>query len=298
MQIQIEGLNKAFDRVYVLKNINIRIENGMFGLLGPNGAGKTTLMRIMATIQEPSAGNVRIGEYDVTGQPGKVRSIIGYLPQDFGIYRHLNPVEFLDYVALLKGMRNKKKRLNEIEDVLNKVNLFSERKKRINAFSGGMRQRMGIAQALLGNPPVLILDEPTAGLDPEERTRFRNILTDLSRDRIVVLSTHVLADIESSCSMMAVLKKGEIIYSGRVEGLIEGIRDKVYEMEMDFDRYDAFDRRHLIISTKRTGDGFKVRFISEEEVPGALRADCCLEDGYIYLMGGYEHAEDSGTYQV
>jgi ABC-type multidrug transport system ATPase subunit len=295
MEILIEGLSKVYGKVYALKNINMFIGNGMFGLLGPNGAGKTTLMRIMATIQEPSTGTVRMGHYDVTEQPGKVRSIIGYLPQDFGIYRNLNPVEFLDYVAVLKGMKDKKKRLNEVEDVLYKVNLYSERKNRISGFSGGMRQRMGIAQALLGNPPVLILDEPTAGLDPEERTRFRNILTDLSRDRIVVSSTHVLADIESSCNMMAVLKKGEIIYSGRVEGLIEGIMDKVYEMEMDFDRYDAFDRRHLIISTKRTRDGFKVRFISDKEVPGAVRAECCLEDGYIYSMGGYEHAEDNGT---
>lgn len=299
MEIQINNLCKAFDDKPALDNISLSISNGMFGLLGPNGAGKTTLLRILATILAPDTGRVSIGDYSIITEPHKVRSLIGYLPQDFGLYRQLDPVEFLDYVALLKGIKSRHKRNEEIENALDMVNLLSEKKKKIKNFSGGMLQRLGIAQALLGSPPVLILDEPTAGLDPEERTRFRNILTDLSRDRVIILSTHVLADIESSCSTMAILKKGRLVYTGRVDGIIEGIKDKVWEKSMDLDRYDMFDpSAHLIISNKRTREGFTVRFISDTGEQDAKKAGCSLEDGYIYLMGGYEYAKSHNDHQI
>src|SRR5690625_4319091 len=207
----------------------------MFGLLGPNGAGKTTLMRILATLIPKSGGRVRIGSFDLESEPHKVREILGYLPQAFNTYRNFTAAEVLDYVALLKGIVDTKERRKVIDAVLEQVNLSRRSRDKVGTYSGGMKQRVGIAQALIGDPKLLIVDEPTAGLDPEERIRFRNLLGEISGDRIVILSTHVVADIESVCTDLAVLNQGRLLYRGTPEALARRAEGKVWSVTLDAD---------------------------------------------------------------
>ncbi|CAG0951915.1 putative ABC transporter ATP-binding protein YxlF [Anaerolineae bacterium] len=218
MNVTLQNLVKDYGNFRALNGVNLQIGGGMFGLLGPNGAGKTTLMRILTTLIPPTSGSVQIGPYDLTREPGEIRQILGYMPQDFGFYRGLNAHELLDYIGAMKNIP-RKERVKQIETVLNEVNLTGVAKRRVGGYSGGMRQRLGIAQALLGDPKLVIVDEPTAGLDPEERIRFRNLLTRLSGDRTVLLSTHIVGDIEASCAQVAVLNQGQLIFFGTPEAL-------------------------------------------------------------------------------
>jgi ABC-2 type transport system ATP-binding protein len=208
MEITITRLTKHYGKVRALEEVSLQIGGGMFGLLGPNGAGKTTLMRIITTLVPPTAGKVSVGGADVMKDPGSIRQQLGYLPQEFGFYKSLNAYEMLDYIAVMKNIPPKQRK-SQVNNVLEAVNLQNTALRRVGGFSGGMKQRLGIAQALLGDPQLLVVDEPTAGLDPEERIRFRNLLARLSRERTVLLSTHIVADIEASCSGMAVLDRGD-----------------------------------------------------------------------------------------
>ena len=226
MNITIDNLSKSYTRgVQALKNINLNIESGMFGLLGPNGAGKTTLIRIMVTLLKPSEGNVKFGDLDVTKDRAKIRKMLGYLPQQFSTFSKLKTSEFLDYSARLAGIKNSRERSEAVDEMLETVGLYEARDRQANKLSGGMKRRLGIAQAIIGDPKVLIIDEPTIGLDPEERLRFRNILSEMSRKEIIIiLSTHIVGDISSSCTDMAMLHNGEVAYSGSPEHLVNQAR--------------------------------------------------------------------------
>ena len=232
MELIIDNVSKLYKgKIWGLKGFSIKINTGILGLLGPNGAGKSTLMRILATITKPTEGNVNWNGIDILKYPNKVRVVLGYLPQDFGIYPNLNAIEFLEYIAVIKGLngREAKKR---IDDLLEVLNLTDVRKQPLSSYSGGMKQRIGIAQALLNDPKLLIIDEPTAGLDPEERIHFRNILSDLSGERIVILSTHIVSDIEASATSIAIINKGQLVIYSSPEKLIAQATDKVWELNI------------------------------------------------------------------
>ncbi|MEM9937144.1 MAG: ABC transporter ATP-binding protein, partial [Bacteroidota bacterium] len=215
MELTITNLSKTYaNGVQALKNVNLTIPQGMYGLLGPNGAGKSTLMRTIATLQEADAGSIGLGEIDVLTQKEEVRKVLGYLPQEFGVYPKITAEDMLDHIASLKGLTNKKERKDIVEALLDRVNLTHVKKKRLGTYSGGMKQRFGIAQALLGNPKLIIVDEPTAGLDPAERNRFHNLLSDIGQDTIVILSTHIVDDVSNLCQKMAIICLGEVIAEG------------------------------------------------------------------------------------
>ncbi|NLN27066.1 MAG: ABC transporter ATP-binding protein [Firmicutes bacterium] len=285
MQVVIESLYKQYGKVEALRDVNLQIESGMFGLLGPNGAGKTTLMRILATLIPKSAGKVRIGPYDLDTEPHKVRELLGNLPQSFNTYRNFTAFEVLDYVAVLKGITDTKARRRAVDQVLEQVNLSRSAKARVGTFSGGMKQRLGIAQALLGNPKLLIVDEPTAGLDPEERIRFRNLLGDISRDRIVILSTHVVADIESVCSALAVLNRGRVVYTGTPEELARQAQGKVWSLTLPAGEVDRL-RAVKILARRQTAEGVQIRCLADQAPSNAARQVApSLEDGYMVTVG-------------
>ena len=288
--IKIKELTKVYKKKYTaLQHVDLEIGTGMFGLLGPNGAGKTTLMRILATLLHPSSGEVEIEGFSLTKQPEKIREIIGYLPQHFQIYPQLTAIEFLDYVAVMKGIENKHERKQVVQQILEEVNLVEKAKKKVKTYSGGMKQRLGIAQALLGNPKVLIVDEPTAGLDPEERVRFRNLLARLSIDRTIILSTHIVADIENSCNQLAVLDHGMLAMTGSLDELQAKAEGKVWEVTVTDGEYQRL--AHLqIVSTRRTTEGIQCRIISDEKpTEEATLVSPTLEDGYLALIGGKHH---------
>ncbi len=280
MRIEVKNLTKKYGRVVALDNVSLQIEHGMYGLLGPNGAGKTTLMRIMATTLQPTEGTVLYDDYDVTKHQHEIRKIIGYLPQDFRAFEGVRVRDFLEYVAILKQLSPKSIR-GAIADVLDITNLSDRAKTKIHELSGGMKQRLGIAQAFLGDPKVIIVDEPTAGLDPEERTRFRNILAEISMGKTVVLSTHIVSDIEDSCYRLSVLDHGKTLYSGGLQGLIDVSVNRVWEKTLPQDEYEQFKARYPIVTMKVSEAGVTVRFIAEEEVPDAIAIDPSLEYGYM-----------------
>ena len=261
MKIEIRGLNQIYrNGNHALKNVNLDIENGMFGLLGPNGAGKSTLMRILVTLMKQSSGTVLIDGKDIHKNRREVRKILGYLPQDFRFFTALKTWEFLDYSGALAGIRNRKERMAEVDSLLEKVGLFEARDRRANRLSGGMKRRLGIAQALIGNPRLIIVDEPTTGLDPDERIRFRNILSDLSQnDVIIVLSTHIVSDISSTCQHMALLNKGEVVYSGSPERLIDKADGHVFNISVTTEEYESLKDSYHIISTIPTDIGWDVQ---------------------------------------
>lgn len=284
MKVRIEGLSKDYGRVSALKDIDLSIGSGMFGLLGPNGAGKSTLMRVLTTLLPPTRGTATIGGYDVRRHKREVRRMLGYLPQDFGLYRKLSAAEFLELVAGLKGITGKAKK-SEVERVLRQVDLWENRRQLLGGYSGGMKRRVGIAQALLGDPKLLIVDEPTAGLDPEGRVRFRNLLTELSGDRVVVLSTHIVGDIESSCNNLAVLRRGRVVFAGTQGQLTAGAAGRVWRVtigEMDMPRLKNVGQ---VVSARRDGDHLVVRVVSRENPLGQGQpVEPDLEDGYMALV--------------
>ncbi|MGZ3716094.1 MAG: ABC transporter ATP-binding protein [Ktedonobacterales bacterium] len=286
MDIVIRDLTKVYKgNVQALRGIDLSIHNGMFGLLGPNGAGKTTLMRILAGILNPTSGNLTIGGFDATTDHGRtaVKRILGYLPQDLGLYPDLSAREFLDYIALLKGLDDSTARRRRVDELLETVSLADVAKRKLKTFSGGMKRRVGIAQALLNDPQLLIVDEPTAGLDPEERIRFRNLLADLGGNRTVLLSTHIVEDIAQTSQNLAAITSGRVIFQGTIAGLIDAARGHVWNVTLASGVRPEGDV--TVVSTLTQGTSVQYRVVGEPA--SALRAlpvEPSLEDGYVWLM--------------
>jgi len=285
MKIIVDDLTKTYrGGVQALKGVDLTIENGMFGLLGPNGAGKTTLMRILAGILRPSSGTIRVGEYDGTTERGRtaIKRVLGYLPQDLGLYPDLSAHEFLDYVGILKGLDDRKARKARVEELLEVVSLSNVAHRKIKTFSGGMKRRVGIAQALLNDPQLLIVDEPTAGLDPEERIRFRNLLADLGGDRVVLLSTHIVEDIAQTCHNLAIMKSGQVVFQGTTTDLIRETTGKVWIITTQGTRPEG---NFTVVSTLNMGATIQYRIVGEPSPHAeAVPTDPVLEDGYVWLM--------------
>ncbi|MFN8527558.1 MAG: ABC transporter ATP-binding protein [Anaerolineae bacterium] len=283
--IEINGLTKTYKGgVHALNGIDLTIGTGMFGLVGPNGAGKTTLMRILAGLLRPSSGTVRVFGHDLATMQGRhdAKTILGYLPQELGLYPNLNAYEFLDYMAILKGIVDVRERRRQIDDLIEKVHLKDAAKRRLKTYSGGMKRRIGVAQALLGNPKLLIVDEPTAGLDPEERVRLRNLLSDMAIDRTILLSTHIVEDISQSCNDLAVIKQGRAIFRGAPSDLIRAARGHVWMIHNGTQRPDD---SLTLVSSLQLADGVQYRVLGDPA--GTYRttpAEPTLEDGYMWLM--------------
>jgi ABC-2 type transport system ATP-binding protein len=251
MELRIEGLSKTYPNgVQALDDVSLTIPEGMFGLLGPNGAGKSTLMRTLATLQEPDSGSAFLGDIDMLRRKDEVRRVLGYLPQDFGVYPRATAQDMFDQIALLKGVGDGRKRKELVEWMLNRVNLFEHRKKALSSFSGGMRQRFGIGQALLGNPRLLIVDEPTAGLDPGERNRFYNLLAEIGENVIVILSTHIVQDVMELCTNMAIVHQGKVLFAGSPERAVQTLQGTIWKRSVPKADYDEYARNYRIISNK------------------------------------------------
>jgi ABC-type multidrug transport system ATPase subunit len=287
MQISIRNLSKQYPGgKYALKDIDLDIESGMFGLLGPNGAGKTTLMRILVTLLNPSSGEVTVDGKDLQKHRKQIRKITGYLPQDFSTFSKLKVWEFLDYVGSLSGMRSRSTRMQKIDSLLEEVGLFDVRDRRAYKLSGGMKRRLGIAQTLIGDPKIMVIDEPTVGLDPEERVRFRNLLADLTRqDIIILLSTHIVGDISSTCTSVSLLNLGKIVFNGSPDELMDTARGKVWQVYGASHELDRLKQDYAVISTVPSGEGYDVRLVADK-VDGreAVQVEPNLEDTYIYFM--------------
>lgn len=287
MRIQIENLDKIYKNgKKALSNVNLEIENGMFGLLGPNGAGKSSLMRILVTLMKPTNGNVKYNGYDLLKDRAEIRKILGYLPQDFRFFTKLKTWEFLDYAAGLSGIIGKQNRLNKVDEWLEKVGLFDVRERSANKLSGGMKRRLGIAQALIGDPQIIVVDEPTTGLDPEERIRFRNILSEISqRDVIIILSTHIVGDISSVCQDLALLNKGNVEFKGSPEELINKTKGHVWQVTTSGFEYEMLKEKYAIISTIPAEEGWEVQLVGDElNVKNAIEIEPNLEHAYVYFM--------------
>lgn len=267
-KLVINGLSKTYPNgVKALNNINIEIENGLFGLLGPNGAGKSSLMRTLATLQEADSGTAFLNDINIFKQPGELRKTLGYLPQEFGVYPRITAEQLMDHLAILKGITNSKERSDLVKYLLDKVNLYSVRKKSVKGFSGGMKQRIGIAQALIGNPKLIIVDEPTAGLDPGERNRFHNLLANVSEEVIVILSTHIVDDVRELCTNMAIMNLGEIVYHGSPQNAMNELEGKVYQKMISREELAAYAGQFAIISNKMVGGKPMIHILSETQ-PG------------------------------
>ncbi len=264
--------------VRALDGVSLTIPNGMFGLLGPNGAGKSTLMRDIATLQTPSSGQIRFDDIDVIGNPEALRRVLGYLPQDFGVYPRVSAVDMLDHMAILKGIANAGERRAEVERLLQQTNLWDVRKKALAGFSGGMRQRFGIAQALLGSPRLIIVDEPTAGLDPEERNRFLNLLAEIGENVVVILSTHIVEDVADLCPAMAIIADGRIVKTGAPAALMAELAGKIWIKTVDKAELEALKKTHQVIST-RLFAGRTIAHVLSDTKPG---------DGFEPHHGGLE----------
>jgi ABC-type multidrug transport system ATPase subunit len=293
MQLTVERLSKSYGcAVRALSNVDFTLGPGVLGLLGPNGAGKSTLMRILATITRPSAGKVLWNGSDIAHGPDALREVLGYLPQDFGVYPNLNAVEFLEYLAAVKGIAAApaRKRIGELLEI---VNLTDVAKRPLGGYSGGMRQRVGIAQALLNDPQLLIVDEPTAGLDPEERVRFRNLLSELSGERIVILSTHIVSDIEAVATSIAILARGQLLAHGSPESLLASVAGKVWEIIVASVDLPALRQKYLISSTAHRSDGVHVRIVAEvAPAGGARQLEPSLEDAYLAALSRQRGSSD------
>ena len=287
MKIRIEHLGKIYaGGKEALSDLNLEIESGMFGLLGPNGAGKTTLMRIMTLLQNPTSGTIFFDDYDLSKDRKAIRSMLGYLPQDFHTFQKLRAWEFLDYSAGLAGIE-KSKRRELVDEMLWKVGLFDERDRWANRLSGGMKRRLGIAQAIIGNPKIIIVDEPTTGLDPEERIRFRNILSDISdKDATIILSTHIVGDISSSCKNVALLNHGQLKFMGTPEEMIGQARGKVWELFVTQDEYEEVKGKYPVIMTIPEDGGMRIQIVAEEvtEYADVKSIEPNLEHAYVHYM--------------
>jgi ABC-type multidrug transport system ATPase subunit len=287
MKLTITDLGKQYRTdLWGLKNFSLDIKPGILGLLGPNGAGKSTFMRMLATITKPTEGTILWNDADIVKSPDTLRLVLGYLPQDFGVYPNLNAVEFLEYMAAIKGLDAATAR-KRIDELLLLVNLKDAAKRPLGGYSGGMKQRVGIAQALLNDPQLLIVDEPTVGLDPEERVRFRNLLSDLSGERIVILSTHIVSDVEATATRIALVNKGKLLCESAPEELLKELEGKVWEWTVSSDDLTVLKQKHIVSGTIRRSDGVQVRVVSATRPdPGAASANPNLEDAYLYFVGG------------
>ena len=287
MKIQIKNLSKIYpDGHKALNELNLVIEPGMFGLLGPNGAGKTTLMRIMTLLQSATSGTIFFDDYDIAKDRKAIRSVLGYLPQDFRFFEKLKTWEFLDYGAGLAGIKGVKKRAEIVDEMLRKVGLFEVRDRWENRLSGGMKRRLGIAQAIIGNPRVIIVDEPTTGLDPEERIRFRNILSEVSdQDVIIILSTHIVGDISSTCKKLALLNKGELKFEGSPDDMIELAQGKVWEIFVTDQEFKDIKEKYPIISTIPSNGGWDIQVVADNlDGFGGKMITPNIEHAYVYFM--------------
>lgn len=288
MELVIEGLSKTYaNGVKALDNVSLRVPKGMYGLLGQNGAGKSTLMRTIATLQDADAGSIRCGDLDVLKDKDAVRRRLGYLPQDFGVYPRISALEMLDHMALLKGLVHAGDRRTMVNAMLERVNLFAHRKKALASFSGGMRQRFGIAQALIGNPQLLIVDEPTAGLDPGERNRFYNLLAEVGENVIVILSTHIVEDVLELCSRMAIIHQGRVLYEGEPEAAVASLAGKVWQRRVPKADLAALEASHRVISSKMVA-GQPLVHVYADASPGDgfTPAAPGLEDVFFSRIGG------------
>jgi ABC-type multidrug transport system ATPase subunit len=282
-----ENVGKCYrGRVWALRQFSLELKPGVLGLLGPNGAGKTTLMSILATITRATEGRVLWDGVDLAAQPNALRRVLGYLPQDFGLYPNLNAQEFLEYLAAVKGLEAKVAQ-RRIDQLLDLVNLQDVRKRPLGGFSGGMKQRVGIAQALLNDPELLIVDEPTAGLDPEERVRFRNLLTELSGERIVILSTHIVSDVEATATDIALIAGGHLVAHAAPEDLLRRVEGKVWEWVVPSADLHGVKEAYRVSSTARRSDGVHVRVLTEEPPPGAQPVMATLEDAYLDALSAH-----------
>jgi ABC-2 type transport system ATP-binding protein len=277
--------------VRALTDVSLEIPAGMFGLLGPNGAGKSTLMRCVATLQTPTSGTIRFNDIDVIREPEKLRRVLGYLPQDFGVYPRVSAYDMLDHMAVLKGVTGAGERRETVEALLDQVNLWSVRKIAIAGFSGGMRQRFGIAQALIGHPSLLIVDEPTAGLDPEERNRFLNLLAEIGEQIVVILSTHIVDDVSDLCPRMAIIAEGKIVGSGAPNELTASLRGRIWKKVIGKGELEAYRQRYSVISTKLVAGQTMVHILSDADPGnGFAPVDAGLEDVYFSTLAGARQA--------
>jgi len=288
LKLVIDKVSKQYGRrgTAALRDFSLELGTGVLGLLGPNGAGKTTLMTILATITRASRGRVVWNGSDVSEDPDSLRAVLGYLPQDFGVYPNLNAVEFLEYLAAVKGLNAAASR-RRIDELLNVVNLTDVRKRPLGSYSGGMKQRVGIAQALLNDPQLLIVDEPTAGLDPEERVRFRNLLSELSGERIVILSTHIVSDVEATATDIALISQGTLVEHASPEDLLQKVEGRVWEWVLPSAELTAARQRYLISNTTRRSDGVHARVLAAVPPAGAQPIAPNLEDAYLYCLSQY-----------
>lgn len=287
MKIEIKNLTKTYSGGFkALDNINLSVSEGMFGLLGPNGAGKSTLMRILVTLMKPTSGQVLVDGKDISSCRKEIRKMVGYLPQDFRFFAKLRSWEFLDYAARLAGMNSRRERGQRVDEMLESVGLFEFRNRMANKLSGGMKRRLGIAQALIASPSIIIVDEPTTGLDPEERIRFRNLLSDLGRsETIIILSTHIVGDISSTCNQMALLNEGSLIYHGTPDQLVEEAKGFVWKAEISQEKYEILKSEVPIISTIPSGGGWEIQFVGEKPPDiQATQLDPNLEHAYVHYM--------------
>lgn len=288
MELTIQNISKTYSNgVQALKNVTLVIPSGMYGLLGPNGAGKSTLMRILATLQEPDEGCIHLGGIDILNQKDEVRKTLGYLPQEFGVYPKVGAEELLEHFAVLKGITQRQARREVVEALLRQTNLWDVRKRKLGGFSGGMRQRFGVAVALLGNPKLLIVDEPTAGLDPAERVRFLNLLSELGENSVVILSTHIVEDVRELCTRMAIIDQGEILLEAEPLHAVEELQGRIWRRVIEKSALRSVEQEHAVISTKLLS-GRTVVHVYSEELPGkgfeSVKAD--LEDVYFSTMAG------------
>ncbi len=297
MHLEIEKVSKRYKGdVWGLRDFTLDLKPGILGLLGPNGAGKSTLMRILATITKPTEGTVSWNGTETTRHPDAIRQVLGYLPQDFGVYPNLTAIEFLEYIAAIKGLSSHDAR-RRIDELLQLVNLGDARNRPVGGYSGGMRQRVGIAQALLNDPKLLIVDEPTAGLDPEERVRFRNLLSELSGERIVILSTHIVSDVEATATQIALINRGHLVTCGTPEAVSQMIAGRVWEWLIPSDKLAESKQKYLISGTIRKSNGVLIRVVSSERPSAdATSAAPSLEDAYLCAIAAdRERAGSAGA---
>jgi len=283
MQLEIKNISKKYSKdKYGLKDFSVTINKGILGLLGPNGAGKSTLLKMIATISKPTNGLITLNKNNIVKDANYMRKQLGYLPQDFGVYPNLNAFEFLEYMAAMKGIggENLKTRITQL---LTGLNLIDAAKKPIGTYSGGMKQRIGIAQSLLNNPKIILFDEPTVGLDPEERVRFRNLISDLANDCIVILSSHIVSDIDTIADEVVVMKNGSLITKDNPENIIKTVADKVFESTINKEELNQFKNKHIVVSTKRKSNQLLIRYISENPLENAIKKEANLEDAYLFL---------------
>lgn len=287
MKIEVDGLGKVYKGgIEALRDVSLSIQSGLFGLLGPNGAGKTTLMRILVTLMKPSAGSVSVNGLNLHRHRREIRSMLGYLPQDFKLFSKLTTWEFLEYVAALAGIRNLQKRKRAVDQMLEQFGLFEARDRQANKLSGGMKRRLGIAQALIGDPKIVVVDEPTTGLDPEERIRFRNLLADLShREIIIILSTHIVGDISSTCTDMALLNRGGVVFNGSPDELVDMAKGHAWCIEAIGSELETIKEKYPVISTVPSENGWEVHVVADslDGFPGNP-IEPNLEHAYVYFM--------------